>query len=193
MDSSISNLNAEIRYLERQLVQSKIGLAQSKADLDTCNLESQRVQSQIDSMFDNTSPTKQLPNQIPKSSELAEIQSHPPTSDATKHSSITVPSQESTPLQTEEISIATRSKSPKEVKAMKSPMSKIFTFHSKTTEDKNDPSYADRTYKGGKQLFKGVAKASKGMASMFYSKITSISTAPPEDQSTSPAPLTLSQ
>ena len=56
MDSEISNLNTEIRYLERQLVQSKIKLAQSKADLDTCNIESERIQKEIDSAFDNTSP-----------------------------------------------------------------------------------------------------------------------------------------
>ena len=35
----MSGLNAEIRFLERELIQSKIKLAQSKADLDRVNLE----------------------------------------------------------------------------------------------------------------------------------------------------------
>ena len=39
LDSSMSGLNAEIRFLERELIQSKIKLAQSKADLDKVNLE----------------------------------------------------------------------------------------------------------------------------------------------------------
>ena len=43
LDSQISGLNAEIRYLERELIQSKIKLAQSKADLDKANLECEQV------------------------------------------------------------------------------------------------------------------------------------------------------
>ena len=34
MDSSICQLQADINYLEKQLVQSKIKLAQAKAELD---------------------------------------------------------------------------------------------------------------------------------------------------------------
>ena len=65
--------------------------------------------------------------------------------------------------------------------SIKSPITKIFSYNSKAAEATQDPSYATQTYHGGKKLFKGVASASKGMASMFYSKFASMTAATPAD------------
>ena len=47
MDSKICQLQADLNYLERQLVQSKIKLAQAKAECDNVVFERNKIESQM--------------------------------------------------------------------------------------------------------------------------------------------------
>ena len=46
MDSKICQLQADLNYLEKDLVQSKIRLAQSKAEFDNLQFERERLECQ---------------------------------------------------------------------------------------------------------------------------------------------------
>ena len=172
MDSKISSLHAEIRYLERELIHSKIKLAQSKADLDTVNLECDLVTGQIDQMFDNTATNsnKASPNvkaqKQTKISKLLKSQSsdlgpNPISSKAMQQLPKTRSETQPSPMVTaEDIGTLNQIKSPKP----KSSMNAIFNYNSSSQD------YANRTYSGGKQYLKGVAN-------MFYSKMASVASA----------------